>query len=141
MHPEATSTSVRQPLSPLREPVRVVRQAALVDGGWRSAASFRVRPDEPVLAGHFPGFPIFPGVCVIEAVLQAATRTAPPEFGPLHLDTVESARFRDAVYPGDTLAIEVEWDRVDQGTGCAARVSTERGLAALVRLRLRRGDR
>jgi 3-hydroxyacyl-[acyl-carrier-protein] dehydratase len=137
---EAIPALVREPLSPLCEPVRVVRRAALVDGGWRSAASFTVRPDEPVLAGHFPGFPIFPGVCVIESVLQAAVRTAAPDLGPLRLDTVESARFRDAVHPGDTLAIDIEWDRADPGSGCAARVSTERGLAALVRLRLR-GDR
>jgi 3-hydroxyacyl-[acyl-carrier-protein] dehydratase len=89
---------------------------------------------EKVFAGHFPGFPIFPGVCVVEYVQRGALATLPGPGGVLA--AVESARFLGPVFPGSTLSCEFTWLR-DGATGwrCRAEAGTERGLAARVRLR------
>ncbi|MFI0780655.1 3-hydroxyacyl-ACP dehydratase FabZ family protein [Streptomyces sp. NPDC021212] len=90
---------------------------------------------EKVFAGHFPGFPIFPGVCVVEYVQRGALATLPEPGGVLA--AVESARFLGPVFPGSTLSCEFTWLR-DEATSawrCRAEVTTERGLAARVRLR------
>lgn len=114
--------------------VEVLHGATRDGTGWRSAATLTVDAAEPVFAGHFPGRPVFPGVCLIEAVLAAARSTGPGSgAGRVRLAAVESARFRDAVLPGDRLTVELTWsDR----WRCAATVSTDRGRAASVRLRL-----
>ncbi|MFD7500689.1 3-hydroxyacyl-ACP dehydratase [Streptomyces sp. NPDC059850] len=94
---------------------------------------------EKVFAGHFPGFPIFPGVCVVEYVQRGALATLPEPGGVLA--AVESARFLGPVFPGSTLSCEFTWlrdERGDAGAGgwrCRAEATTERGLAARVRLR------
>ena len=90
---------------------------------------------EKVFAGHFPGFPIFPGVCVVEYVQRGALATL-PEPGSA-LAAVESARFLGPVFPGSTLSCEFTWLRDDATGGwrCRAEATTERGLAARVRLR------
>lgn len=105
---------------------------------------------EKVFAGHFPGFPIFPGVCVVEYVQRGALATL-PEPGAV-LAAVESARFLGPVFPGSTLSCEFTWTRDERderkeqheqhergaapgGWRCRAVATTERGLAARVRLR------
>lgn len=90
---------------------------------------------EKVFAGHFPGFPIFPGVCVVEYVQRGALATLPEPGGVLA--AVESARFLGPVFPGSTLSCEFTWLRDDATGGwrCRAEATTERGLAARVRLR------
>ena len=90
---------------------------------------------EKVFAGHFPGFPIFPGVCVVEYVQRGALAPL-PEPGSV-LAAVESARFLGPVFPGSTLSCAFTWLR-DDVTGdwrCRAEATTERGLPARVRLR------
>lgn len=90
---------------------------------------------EKVFAGHFPGFPIFPGVCVVEYVQRGALATLPEPGGALA--AVESARFLGPVFPGSTLSCEFTWSR-DDAMGawrCRSEVTTERGVAARVRLR------
>ncbi|MFE7231404.1 3-hydroxyacyl-ACP dehydratase FabZ family protein [Streptomyces sp. NPDC057596] len=92
---------------------------------------------EPVFAGHYPDFPIFPGVCIVECVqrgaLAVAERSGMPE---PRLIAVESTRFLGAVYPGDLLTVRLELRDHEGGVRCRARASTERGDAASVRLRL-----
>jgi beta-hydroxyacyl-ACP dehydratase FabZ len=66
---------------------------------------------EPVLAGHFPGRPIFPGVMIVEAMAQAAgiwlASTSPERRSQLSmLAGVDGARFRRQVVPGDVLRLE-----------------------------------
>ena len=66
----------------------------------------------PVFEGHFPGYPIMPGVLQLEAIAQVAgvlmLRQA-ENFGKLaYFMSAESVRWRKPVRPGDTLVIDVE---------------------------------
>ncbi len=72
-----------------------------------------LRPEEPYLAGHYPGRPIMPGVLICECVFQAGAAllfgrgTLDPNKVPV-LSKIQSARFRRPVFPGATLVIEAE---------------------------------
>ncbi|WKX74226.1 3-hydroxyacyl-ACP dehydratase FabZ family protein [Streptomyces sp. XD-27] len=96
-----------------------------------------VDPAERVFAGHYPGFPIFPGVCVIEYARLSALATLPEPGDRWTLAAIESTRFLSPVLPGDTLTTELTWARAEDGDAwrCRAAVSTERGRSAQVRLR------
>lgn len=89
----------------------------------RIRASKRVAPDEPFFRGHYPDFPLTPGVLVCEAVFQAgaillagraADRVAAGEV-PV-LTRIQDARFKTMVRPGDTLELEA---RVTEQVGPA----------------------
>ena len=55
----------------------VARPQILVADAAGFRAQVTVDPAEPVLAGHYPGFPIFPGVCLVEQVRLAALAVLP----------------------------------------------------------------
>lgn len=76
-----------------------------------------VTSNEPHFAGHFPGFPIMPGVLIIEAMAQVSgilvATVAPHTRGKLmFLASIEEAKFRKPVVPGDQLRIEVKLIRL-----------------------------
>jgi 3-hydroxyacyl-[acyl-carrier-protein] dehydratase len=71
-----------------------------------------VTVNEPFFAGHFPEFPVMPGVLIIEAMAQVAgvlvLKSIPNRDSKLvFLASVEEARFRKPVRPGDRLVIEM----------------------------------
>ncbi|MGH3757365.1 3-hydroxyacyl-ACP dehydratase FabZ family protein [Actinophytocola sp.] len=113
----------------LRAPVTVTAR-----NGRAVTAVVPVRAEEPVLAGHYPGFPVLPGVCVIECVDRAAL-AAPP--GTVELAAIDSARFLGPVHPGDELTVELVWSAEGGDWCCRAEASTVRGRTATVRLRYR----
>ncbi|MFI9152070.1 3-hydroxyacyl-ACP dehydratase FabZ family protein [Streptomyces sp. NPDC053367] len=107
-----------------------------------AAASTRVPvgPGERVFPGHYPGFPIFPGVCVVEHVHLSAL-AAPPEPGlRLRLEAIESTRFLSPVFPGDELTVELTWEHKNGRWRCKGVAGTARGRAAAVRLRFDDGS-
>ena len=68
---------------------------------------------EPFFTGHFPDFPVMPGVLIIEAMAQTAgvlvLKSIPDRASKLVLlVAVENARFRRPVVPGDTLRMEMK---------------------------------
>lgn len=72
-----------------------------------------VTMNEPHLLGHFPGFPVMPGVLLIEAMAQVGGilvgKVAPHTRGRvMFLASVEEAKFRRPVVPGDQLRIEMK---------------------------------
>lgn len=76
------------------------------------------RPDEEFYRGHYPGMPITPGVLLCEAVFQAgalllsrrqqASTGAAPKNGVPLLAKITDVRFRNPVFPGETITIEVK---------------------------------
>src|ERR671919_2704149 len=71
-----------------------------------------VTMNEPHFTGHFPGYPVMPGVLIIEAMAQVAgvlvlSKIPDREKKLVFLATVEQAKFRKPVVPGDQLRIEV----------------------------------
>ncbi|HXS95252.1 MAG TPA: 3-hydroxyacyl-ACP dehydratase FabZ [Candidatus Limnocylindrales bacterium] len=72
-----------------------------------------VTANEPFFQGHFPDFPVMPGVLIIEAMAQAAGVLVLKSMEDRHnklvlLVAVENARFRRPVVPGDCLRMEMK---------------------------------
>ncbi|KJK59491.1 3-hydroxyacyl-ACP dehydratase FabZ family protein [Saccharothrix sp. ST-888] len=110
----------------------------LANGPDLVAVEVTVEPGEQVFPGHYPGFPIFPGVCVVEYVHLGALATAPAP--GLRLEAIESTRFLSPVFPGDRLVVELDWQRKGGSWRCKATAGTGRGRAAAVRLRFAEGS-
>ena len=73
----------------------------------------QVTANEPFFQGHFPEFPVMPGVLIVEAMAQAAgvlvLKSMPDRENKLVLlVAIENARFRRPVVPGDTLRMEMK---------------------------------
>jgi 3-hydroxyacyl-[acyl-carrier-protein] dehydratase len=94
-----------------------------------------VTVNEPFFPGHFPGFPVMPGVLVIEALAQIASilawkmvRARPGDGSLIFFAGIDNCRFRRQVVPGDQLTLEATVQRLVRGVGkfaCVARVGDE----------------
>jgi len=94
-------------------PYALVDRVVEIEPGRRGHARKVVSANEPYFAGHFPGFPVMPGVLLCEALAQLAAlvvgeddATAPPP----RVREMGRARFRHPVFPGDALELRVEAD-------------------------------
>lgn len=118
-------------LLPHRPPFRFVDAVDELVAGQSIEARYRVTGDEPFLAGHFPGRPIFPGVLQLEALAQAgaiAVLADAQYAGRLPLfGGVEDVRFRRQVVPGDELGLKVELERLSSRGGWGSAVATVEG--------------
>src|ERR1700757_549974 len=79
----------------------------------RIVAIKNVTVNEPFFAGHFPGFPIMPGVLIVEAMAQAGgalllTEIPDREHKLMVFTGIERAKFRKPITPGDQVRLEVE---------------------------------
>jgi 3-hydroxyacyl-[acyl-carrier-protein] dehydratase len=75
----------------------------------RSARGMKcVTVNEPYFQGHFPGYPVMPGVLVLEALVQLSTLLAVSsgEPAPTSIRTIDTVRFKRQVVPGDLLMLE-----------------------------------
>jgi 3-hydroxyacyl-[acyl-carrier-protein] dehydratase len=96
-------------------------------------ATVEIDRADPVFDGHYPGFPILPGLYLVEYV--HATVVAARPTGSRRATAVDRVRFISPVYPGDTVTITATLSDSDGGLLCTATVSTETGPVADVRLR------
>lgn len=92
------------------------------DSGIRTEK--RVQPDEPFLAGHFPGRPIMPGVLICEAVFQSGAilmgkraGTGPNENLIPVITRINNVKLKHAVKPGDLMEIAVNF-KEKVGSAC-----------------------
>ncbi|MGB9105597.1 MAG: 3-hydroxyacyl-ACP dehydratase FabZ [Terriglobales bacterium] len=119
MEPEATTEQKTtlditeiQRILPHRYPFLLIDRVVELTRRERIVALKNVTVNEPYFQGHFPGFPIMPGVLMVEAIAQAGgalllTEIADREQNLMVFSGIERARFRRPVVPGDQLRIEV----------------------------------
>ncbi|MDP8926566.1 MAG: 3-hydroxyacyl-ACP dehydratase FabZ [Actinomycetota bacterium] len=124
-------------LIPHRYPFLLVDRIEEIEPGVRAVGVKNVTQNEPFFEGHFPDYPVMPGVLIVEALAQvgAVGVMALEEFrGKLALFAgIDGVRFRRQVIPGDVLRMEVEISRlkgrVGHGNGSAT-VNGERACEA-----------
>jgi len=101
-------------LIPHRYPILLVDKVVSVEGGKNIVAIKNVTFNEPHFMGHFPDHPIMPGVLIIEAMAQAAAIMVmqsgdfQPEENVVYFMSIDGAKFRKPVLPGDVLELHVE---------------------------------
>ena len=91
--------------------------------------------NEPQFTGHFPDFPVMPGVMIVEAMAQTAgvlvLHSMPDRANKLVLlVAIENARFRKPVVPGDTLRMEMKIIKRKASVAKMAGIATVDGVVA-----------
>lgn len=118
-------------LIPHRYPFLLVDRIEEVEPGVRAVGIKNVTQNEPFFEGHFPDYPVMPGVLIVEAMAQvgAVGVMALEEFrGKLALFAgIDGVRFRRQVIPGDTLRMEVELTRLKGRAGRGKGAATVHG--------------
>jgi 3-hydroxyacyl-[acyl-carrier-protein] dehydratase len=104
-------------LIPHRYPFLLVDRLHVLERGERAVGIKNVTANEPFFQGHFPEKPVMPGVLIIEALAQTAAVLAldvllsDEEDAIVYLTSIENAKFRQQVVPGDTLYLHVRKEK------------------------------
>ena len=102
---------------PHRYPIILVDRVLELEPGKRIAALKNVSVNEPVFMGHFPHYPVMPGVLIIEALAQTSAvlvgvaKELADKGYLVYFMGVDSCKFRRKVVPGDVLKLEVTTKR------------------------------
>jgi len=115
-----------QKILPHRYPFLLVDRVIDLEPGKKAVGIKNVTMNEHFFQGHFPNHPVMPGVLIIEAMAQlggVVMLSMHDNHGKIaYFMSIDSAKFRQPVLPGDTLRLEVEVLRVRSRTGqCAGR--------------------
>ena len=108
-------------LIPHRYPFLLVDRIEELEPGVRVVGIKNVTQNEPFFQGHFPDYPVMPGVLIIEAMAQVGAVGVMA--GGEHRDKlalfagIDGVRFRRQVLPGDVLRLEVEIERLKGRVG------------------------
>ena len=97
---------------PHRHPFLLIDRVKDIVSGESAIGIKNVTSKEPFFEGHFPNHPIMPGVLVIEAMAQTSAVLVAETMGSeknrhVYLMTIDQARFRKPVLPGDQLELTV----------------------------------
>jgi len=100
-----------QELLPHRYPFLLVDRIIEIQPGVKAVGIKNITINEEFFLGHFPGHPIMPGVLIIEAMAQVAGilafRSGANVGKPVYFMSIEKAKFRKPVVPGDQLRLEI----------------------------------
>jgi len=106
---------------PHRYPFLLIDRVSELEPGVRAVGHKNVTINEPFFAGHFPDYPLMPGVLVIEALAQVgavALLSLPQHQGKLALFAgLDEVRFKAQVRPGDALRLVVGLQAIKLGIG------------------------
>lgn len=107
---------------PHRYPFLLIDRVTEYEAGVSLSALKNVSINEPIFTGHFPQFPVFPGVLMLEAMAQCCAIFAFRELGgypseeTLYLLVgIDDARFKKQVVPGDQLRLRVDLQKTKRG--------------------------
>ncbi|MBP9541608.1 MAG: 3-hydroxyacyl-ACP dehydratase FabZ [Vitreoscilla sp.] len=112
-----------QTLLPHRYPFLLLDRVTAFEANQTLTAIKNVTMNEPFFQGHFPGFPVMPGVLITEALAQACGTLAILSEGGRNdkeiyfFAGIDNARFKRQVIPGDQLVFEVELLQSKRGIG------------------------
>lgn len=126
-----------QKLIPHRYPFMLIDRITAFESGKALTAIKNVSMNEPQFTGHFPEFPVMPGVLIIEAMAQACGALAILTEGGRNPDEIyffagiDNARFKRQVIPGDQLVFEVELLTNKRGIGKFSAVAKVDGQVAV----------
>ena len=102
---------------PHRHPFLMIDEVVDMVANERATGIKNVSIDESYFRGHFPARPVMPGVLIIEAMAQTAAVLVVHTLGPeaegklVYFMSVDNARFRRPVFPGDCLEVHVTKQR------------------------------
>nr|UOZ97243.1 3-hydroxyacyl-[acyl-carrier-protein] dehydratase FabZ [Cupriavidus sp.] len=109
-------------LLPHRYPFLLVDRVVSLTPGEKIHAQKNVSINEEFFNGHFPHFPVMPGVLIIEALAQAAgilsfktMESKPDDKSVIFFVGIDNARFKRPVVPGDVLSLHVSIERHIRG--------------------------
>ena len=110
---KALDITAIQAILPHRYPFLLIDRVIEIERKKRIVAIKNVTANEPYFVGHFPGYPIMPGVLMVEAIAQAGgalllTEIPDREHKLMVFTGIERAKFRKPVTPGDQLRVEVD---------------------------------
>lgn len=105
-----------QEIIPHRYPFLLVDKIVELEEGKRAVGIKNVTMNEPFFQGHFPSYPVMPGVLIVEALAQVgavAILKMEANRGRLAFFAgIDNVRFRGQVVPGDTLTLSMEVTRL-----------------------------
>jgi 3-hydroxyacyl-[acyl-carrier-protein] dehydratase len=116
---------------PHRYPFLLVDRIEELEAGKRAVGFKNVSIGEPFFQGHFPDYPVMPGVLIVEALAQvgAVAMLSLDEYrGKIaYFAGLDNVRFKRQVKPGDTLRLQVELGQIRRNIGSGAGVATVNG--------------
>ncbi len=124
-----------QAIIPHRYPFLLVDRIVEMEEGVRAVGIKAVTANEQFFQGHFPSFPVMPGVLIVEALAQVGAVVLlkmPENHGKIALFAgIDGFRFRKQVFPGDVLRLEVELTKMRGPVGKGhARATVDGDVAA-----------